>query len=191
MVSVGIDVSKEKSTVCILKPYGEIVCSPYEMNHVESKMEELISRISLQKDEVRVVMEATGAYHFPVLHRLKEAGLFVSVINPLVMKKYAGTALRKGKTDKLDSIRIANYGLDNWFHLEDYQSSVKTYEELRQLRRHYSHYVKIRIQSKLTLDDLLQRTMPGIKTAARKTFGGADQRQTKRLCRGILALRQH
>lgn len=56
MVSVGIDVSKEKSTVCILKPYGEIVCSPYEMNHVESEMEELISRISLQKDEVRVVM---------------------------------------------------------------------------------------------------------------------------------------
>ncbi len=167
MVSVGIDVSKEKSTVCILKPYGEIVCSPYEMNHVESEIEELISRISLQKDEVRVVMEATGAYHFPVLHRLKEAGLFVSVINPLVMKKYAGTALRKGKTDKLDSIRIANYGLDNWFHLEDYQSSVKTYEELRQLGRHYSHYVKIRIQSKLTLDDLLQRTMPGIKTLLR------------------------
>ncbi len=27
MISVGIDVSKGKSTVCILKPYGEIVCS--------------------------------------------------------------------------------------------------------------------------------------------------------------------
>ncbi|SES28016.1 hypothetical protein SAMN04487884_12676, partial [Butyrivibrio fibrisolvens] len=26
MISVGIDVSKGKSTVCILKPYGEIVC---------------------------------------------------------------------------------------------------------------------------------------------------------------------
>ena len=25
MISVGIDVSKGKSTVCILKPYGEIV----------------------------------------------------------------------------------------------------------------------------------------------------------------------
>ena len=30
MVSVGIDVSKEKSIVCILKPYGEVVVSPYE-----------------------------------------------------------------------------------------------------------------------------------------------------------------
>ena len=25
MISVGVDVSKEKSTVCALKPYGEIV----------------------------------------------------------------------------------------------------------------------------------------------------------------------
>ncbi|SMC79576.1 hypothetical protein SAMN06296952_2786, partial [Oscillospiraceae bacterium] len=31
MISVGIDVSKEKSTVCILKPYGEVVCKPFEL----------------------------------------------------------------------------------------------------------------------------------------------------------------
>ena len=167
MVSVGIDVSKDKSTVCILKPYGEVVLSPYEMNHVETEIADLISRIRLFEGEVRIVMEATGAYHFPVLQRLKEAGLFVSVVNPLVMKKYVSTALRKGKTDKLDSIRIANYGLDNWFKLVDYRSDGEVYEELKQLGRHYSHYVKMRIQSKLTLDDLLQRTMPGIKALLR------------------------
>lgn len=31
MISVGIDVSKEKSTVCILKPYGEVVSRPFEV----------------------------------------------------------------------------------------------------------------------------------------------------------------
>ena len=164
MVSVGIDVSKDKSTVCVLKPYGEVVLSPYEINHTETEMAALIFRINSFEGEVRVVMEATGAYHFPVLQRLKEAGLFVSVINPLVMKKYASTALRKGKTDKLDSIRIANYGLDNWFHLVDYQSPEEVYEELKQLGRHYAHYVTMRIQCKLNLDNLLQRAMPGIKT---------------------------
>jgi len=167
MVSVGIDVSKDKSMVCILKPYGEVVASPYEISHVETEMGDLISRIKLMDGEIRIVMEATGAYHFPVLHRLKEAGLFVSVINPLVMKKYVSTALRKGKTDKLDSIRIANYGLDNWFKLVDHRVAEEVYDELKQLGRHYSHYVKMRIQSKLTLDDLLQRTMPGIKTLLR------------------------
>ena len=37
MISVGIDVSKGKSTVCILKPYGEIVSSPFEVEHVEKE----------------------------------------------------------------------------------------------------------------------------------------------------------
>ena len=41
MVSVGIDISKGKSTVCILKPYGEIVCSPFEVMHVEKELESL------------------------------------------------------------------------------------------------------------------------------------------------------
>jgi transposase len=39
------------------------------------------------EEETRVVMEATGAYHQPLLLSLKEHGIFVSVINPLVMKK--------------------------------------------------------------------------------------------------------
>ena len=34
MISVGIDVSKEKSTVCVLKPYGEIVMKPKDVQHV-------------------------------------------------------------------------------------------------------------------------------------------------------------
>lgn len=32
MISVGIDVSKGKSTVCLLKPYGEVVSSPFEVS---------------------------------------------------------------------------------------------------------------------------------------------------------------
>ena len=41
MISVGIDVSKEKSTVCILKPYGEMICSPYEISHTEKDLAQL------------------------------------------------------------------------------------------------------------------------------------------------------
>jgi len=38
MISVGIDVSKGKSTVCMLKPYGEVVASPFEVVHTESSV---------------------------------------------------------------------------------------------------------------------------------------------------------
>ena len=48
MISVGIDVSKGKSTVCILKPYGEIVASPFEVMHTESELKNLIQMIFKQ-----------------------------------------------------------------------------------------------------------------------------------------------
>jgi len=163
MVSVGIDISKGKSMVCIFRPYGEVVMSPYEVNHTDEDLVELCERIKGIEEEVRVVMEATGAYHLPVLQQLKRCGIFVSVINPLLMKRYAQTSIRKGKTDKLDAIRIANYGIDNWFKLEDYQQPREVYEELRFLGRQYAHYIKIRVESKVSLALILDRTMPGIK----------------------------
>lgn len=164
MISVGIDVSKGKSTICMLKPYGEVIASPYEISHTEPEVKALIEHILSLEGEVRVVMEAIGGYHLPLLASLKEVSLFVSVINPLVMKKYTSVALHKGKTDKLDAVRIANYGIDNWFKLVDYVAPEDVYAQLRILGRQYAHYIKMKIESKLALTDLLDRTMPGIKT---------------------------
>ncbi|GAA0240124.1 IS110 family transposase [Metaclostridioides mangenotii] len=113
MISVGIDVSKGKSTVCILKPYGEVINSPYEINHTETDLLNLTNTIFNFNEETKVIMEATSSYHLPLISYLIEKGIFVSVINPLVMKKYVSMTLRKGKTDKLDSAKIANYGIDN------------------------------------------------------------------------------
>jgi len=136
MLSVGIDVSKEKSMVCILKPYGEVVLSPIEIVHTEDAVTKLAD-----------ILEATGAYHLPLLSIFTEKKIFVSIINPLVMKKYASTAIRKGKTDKIDSVRIANYGLDNWFHLRKHEPTEEVYEELKFLGRQYSHYIRMKIES--------------------------------------------
>lgn len=115
MISIGIDVSKGKSTICMISLYGEVVQPPKEVVHTQTKLSELIERIKeLKKDhDVRVVMEATGIYHLPVLVRLKEADMFVCVVNPLVMKKYVLQELRRAKTDKLNSVKIANYGIDH------------------------------------------------------------------------------
>lgn len=140
-----------------------MVASPYEVVHTEQEVSNLTTCILSLDGEVRVVMEATGAYHLPLLISLKQAGIFVSVINPLAMKKYASAALRRGKTDKLDSVRIANYGIDHWFRLTDYSAPERIYDELRLLGRQYAHYISIKIASKLALTNLLDRTMPGIK----------------------------
>lgn len=163
MISVGIDVSKGKSTVCVLKPYGEIVCKPYEIQHIQKDLNELSTMILRFNEDVRVVMEATGIYHLPVLTYLQEKGIFVAVINPYKMKLYRSEELRRAKTDKIDSRIIANYGIDRWFKLEEYKVNDDIYEELKLLSRQYRHYMKLHVMSLQELTHLLDYTMPGIK----------------------------
>jgi transposase len=164
LISVGIDVSKEKSTICILKPYGEILSSPFDILHTEKELSELVTMLKRFDEEVRIIMEVTGAYHLPVLSYLKERELFVSVINPFIMKEYRCRGLRRGKTDKLDAKSIANYGIDNWYHLDNYEFAASTYQELKLLGRQYAHYMKMRIESVHVLTNMLDYTMPGIKS---------------------------
>lgn len=164
MVSVGIDVSKEKSTVCILKPYGEIVCSPFGMSHVEKELESLAEMLGRLDGEVRVIMEATGIYHLPVLTFLKEKGFFTAVINPFAMKKYAkDNSIRGAKTDKLDSVMIANYGIDKWYKLKDYEESEAAYSELKLLGRRYRYYMELHVKALQELTHILDYVMPGLK----------------------------
>ena len=100
MISVGIDVSKGKSTVCVLKPYGEIVCRPFEMQHVEKDLKDFDKLLQKLKGEIRIVMEATGIYHLPVLTFLHDKGYFVSVANPFARKKYAKDNSSRGGKDR-------------------------------------------------------------------------------------------
>lgn len=163
MISVGIDVSKGKSTVCILKPYGEIVSKPFDITHTEKDLCELATMILRFEDEVKVVMEATGIYHLPVLTYLQEKGIFVAVINPYLMKVYRSGDLRKAKTDKIDSRIIANYGIEHWFTMKAFQATEDIYGELKLLGQQYRHYMKLHITSLHELTHLLDYTMPGIK----------------------------
>ena len=163
MISVGIDVSKGKSTICMLKPYGELIKKPFEVEHTENELEDLVRLLLSFDTEIRVVLETTGIYHIPVLNYLQENQIFVAVINPYEMKKYSYRGLRRIKTDKHDSITIANFGIDNWFHLKNYELSSKIYTELKFLGRQYRHYMKLRVDSVLGLTHLLDHTMPGIK----------------------------
>ena len=163
MISVGIDVAKGKSTVCILKPYGEIISKPFDIAHTEKDLNELSSMLLRFDDEVKVVMEATGIYHLPVLTYLQEKGIFVAVINPYLMKVYRSSDLRKAKTDKIDSRIIANYGIEHWFTMQEFQASEDIYSELRLLGQQYRHYMKLHIMSLHELIHLLDYTMPGIQ----------------------------
>ena len=169
MISVGIDISKDKSTVCMLRPYGEVVEAPHDIEHNEQSLNALIKRIKSFDEDVKVVLEATGGYHQVVVTKLLEADIFTVVVNPYIMKKYCAAALRKAKTDKIDSIRIANYGIDHWFSMTAYCPPDEIYAELKLLGRQYDQYVRLKINCKIQLANLLDGVMPGIKTILQGT----------------------
>ena len=122
MNSVGIDVSKGKSTVAIMRPFGEIVASPFEINHTEEDFEKLVSQIKSLKGESRIVMEYTGRYYEPLANYLYNSGLYISVVNAILIHDYDNSSIRRVKTDKKDAIKIANYGLNRWLDLPEYTS---------------------------------------------------------------------
>ena len=51
MNAVGIDVSKGKSMVAIMRPFGEIVSTPFEIKHTSSDINSLIEIINSVEGE--------------------------------------------------------------------------------------------------------------------------------------------
>ena len=162
MISIGIDVSKGKSTICILKPGGEVVKPPFEMNHTADELDSLVSIINSFEEETRVVLEDTGHYHLPVASYLSSHGIFVCCVNALRMKKYCSQSIRRAKTDRIDAIQIASFGITYWSELTQAYESPDTYDELRFLARQYYQITSILVKAKVNFSNLLDQVMPGI-----------------------------
>ena len=62
---------------------------------------------------------------------LVENGIFVCSVNALRMKKYCAQSIRKAKTDRIDSVHIASYGLTYWNELVPVKPAEDTYKELK------------------------------------------------------------
>lgn len=160
MNSVGIDISKGRSTVAVMRPFGEIVISPFEVCHTVSELSELARRLKSLNGETRVVMEATGNYHAPVAKLLHDAGLYVSVVNAKLVHGYGNNKLRRVKTDRKDAVKLANYGLDCWLSLPKYIPEEETRLLLKNCYRQYQQYSKVRTILKNNLISLLDMVFP-------------------------------
>ena len=119
MNAVGIDVSSRKSTVAVLRPFGEVVQIPFDVHHSAEDLTTLALRLKSIEGETRIVMEHTGRYYEGIAKVLHEAGLFVLAVNPLLIKEYGNNSLRKVKTDKADALKIAKYARYKWAEVRD------------------------------------------------------------------------
>lgn len=160
MNAVGIDVSKGKSMIAVMRPGKETVIEPFEIGHTDSELIELAKLIKSLDGETRAVMEATGNYHAPVAWMLHDAGIYVSVVNPMLIHNYGNNTIRKGKTDKKDAVKIANYAIDNWTDLPQYFPEEDVRMMLKNCYRQYEHFSKLQTMMKNNLIALLDVTFP-------------------------------
>jgi len=175
MNSVGIDVSKGKSMVAAMRPFGEVVLTPFEVAHTDSELGKLADLLKSLNGETKVIMEYTGSYYQPIAYALHEAGLHVSAVHAKLIHDYGNNTIRKVKTDKADAVKIANYGISNWMELPKYIPEDNIRRVLKAYSRQYAKYNKLKVMLKNNFISLTDQTFPGVNelfsSAVRKSDG--------------------
>ena len=114
MLYVGIDVSKDKSDICIKDEKGNDLIQRFEITNKKADLEMLYETIESIKSktpgnsDVVFGMEATGIYSLPLYSALKRDGRKVKLYNPIQTNGYRKINIRKTKTDPIDSAIIAD-----------------------------------------------------------------------------------
>ena len=161
MNAVGIDVSKRKSTVTIRQPGDKVVLAPRDFKHTQSSINELITAIKRLDGETKVCMEHTGRYYEPVATWLSAAGIFVSAVNPWLIRDFGNESIRAPKTDKADAKKIARFALDRWAKLRQYSRMDELRNQLKTMNRQFGFYMDQKTAMKNNLIALLDQTFPG------------------------------
>ena len=115
-LSVGIDVGSDFSLMAVALPTQELVGKPYKIFHdsqrsMDGAIDMILSLMKKHGLSARVFMESTGIYHFPLYYRMKDAGLNVNILNPLITHANKDINVRNVHNDKFDAQKIALIGL--------------------------------------------------------------------------------
>jgi Transposase and inactivated derivatives len=166
MFAVGIDVSNGRSTVAALRTKTDIVMKPFNITHNLDGLSNLVKQLQPLGDDVKIVMEHTGRYYESLALFLHNAGFFVCAVNPLIIKSYnnGDNPLRRIKTDNADSVKIAQYAIDNWATLRAYIPVDTIRYELKTLNRQFLLASKNRTACSNNLVALLEQTYPGLRS---------------------------
>lgn len=135
---IGVDVSKEKIDCTLINDRIELLFEKVVGNtdqKLESYLKSILKRYDIEKSELLVCCENTGIYSNPLKRVCHKLGINLWVEHALKIKR-ASTDMR-GKTDRKDAFRIAEYAYR-------YQDRAVLYKPESSLVRALQHQVKIR-----------------------------------------------
>lgn len=122
---IGIDISKQTFDVSFLEN------GKWRHQVLENKLSGFKKLEKILHSEDWVVMEASGNYYLQLAEHLSKALINVSVVNPLVIKRFSQTNLYRAKTDKKDAQTIAEYAKK--YELKKWNPESENAKKLRQL----------------------------------------------------------
>ena len=189
VVSVGIDVAKDKHDCFIQSSEGEVLADVFTISNNMDGFNTLLEKIQTctsSQDKIKVGLEATGHYSYNILGFLLDNGLATYVLNPLRTNLYRKSlSLRKTKTDRVDARTIAAMLLSD-AGLKPYTDVAYHNEELKSLTRYRFDKAKERAKLKSSVSRLvcilfpeLEKLVPTLHVASiyalLEEFPGAKQ----------------
>jgi transposase len=179
MYYVGIDVSKDKSDICIKDEKGNDMIQRFKITNHKADLKmlyETIERIRTKtpgNSDVVFGMEATGIYSLPLYSALKRDGHKVKLYNPIQTNGFRKMNIRKTKTDSIDSAVIA----DMLRHSEPPQvSEIEDFHlfQMRELVRIRHRLIEKKAICKVQLVRNIDAIWPDYESVIKRVFGATS-----------------
>lgn len=153
--TIGVDISKDFLDVAF-HPAGEAMRFANDAKGHRALIKQLGAF-----EVVRVVFEATGAYHRLFERTLAQAGLPMVKVNPRQARRFAEATGKLAKTDRCDAVLLARMG--SALALEPRPIVSQTIDEMRELLNARDALIKDRVaalnRQKTVLSPLLKRQL--------------------------------
>lgn len=153
----GIDISKDTLDYCSLDRNSVQITDRGVLDNQRKAIEKWLKRFD--KNNTVFALEHTGHYGAALIDCLSKNGYVFYLINPLELKRSLG--IQRGKSDKKDAYRIAEYAITNKHKLKPYQLPAENLNRLKALVTARERYVKmsVQVQNSLKANEILNKTV--------------------------------
>lgn len=144
---IGIDISNETLDVCVIKGKNEQLIIEFKVENNEQGIKEAFKKIKQQKislNDAWFCCEHTGIYGILLAYTLDNMNVCFSAVPAYEIKHSLG--LVRGKNDKVDAKRIAEYACRSQYKLMRSRFPGEALFKLKQLLTYRNQLVKISVQ---------------------------------------------
>lgn len=160
---VGIDISKYKHDFCIISNTGEVIVENSSFENNKKGFQYFLDQLKpYNKSDIQIAFEATGHYSLNLELFLIDQGYSFMKMNPLVIHQFLkARSLRRTKTDKADSLTIANYLMSVPF--KPNSNLLYNIYTLKSLCRSREQLIKEKSKFQVLLTNELDKSFPELK----------------------------